>query len=465
MMRLVFLLLVSLPLVAVGNSSADEPTALRELQKVARIDLDEQAPNKPVVGIYLPGATFKEEFLKLLKQFPHLRELEVGGPISAAGFRDIGELKGLQRLIISAESFQNEDMSGLKSLTELQHIRLAHTKIDDAGLKALPGLSSLRALDLSYCEKITDAGMQYLGRHKGLETLDLTRARVTDIQPLAQLTKLRALNLTESNITDAGLKGVTGMSALENLRLWNTKITDMGGRELRQVRTLRTLDLSFTQVTDEGLKDLAALEQLEELKLQGSRVSDGGVAELKPLKDLRCLTLGSSSDFKGTRLAALNDLPSLRELRIHSTRTADWAVGQLGRNPNPNLEKLTLDRSLIEGSGLQALTGLKKLRELELIFCDNLADQHLAALGKFEHLERLNLFATPIRDAGMKHIKGLKQLQYLNLGATKITDAGLDELKEMSGVRELWLISGQKMAITVEARNKLHKALPKLSIR
>ena len=44
---------------------------------------------------------------------------------------------------------------------------------------------------------------------------------------------------------------------------------------------LRYLDLTNTQVTDAGLVHLAGLTKLEELVLDGTQVTDAGVEELK----------------------------------------------------------------------------------------------------------------------------------------------------------------------------------------
>ena len=44
------------------------------------------------------------------------------------------------------------------------------------------------------------------------------------------------------------------------------------------------LDLSFTQVTDAGLKELAGLKQLQVLDLAHTRVTDAGLKELAGLK-------------------------------------------------------------------------------------------------------------------------------------------------------------------------------------
>jgi hypothetical protein len=43
-------------------------------------------------------------------------------------------------------------------------------------------------------------------------------------------------------------------------------------------------------------------------------------------------------------------------------------------------------------------------------------------------LAQVNLYGTPVTDAGLEHLKELKSLTGLNLKGTKVTPKGLDEL-------------------------------------
>ena len=61
---------------------------------------------------------------------------------------------------------------------EVVEINLERTKITDAELVYLSGLSKLQTLQLSYT-RITDAGMMHLEGMTGLKTLGLNDTRVT----------------------------------------------------------------------------------------------------------------------------------------------------------------------------------------------------------------------------------------------------------------------------------------------
>src|SRR5262249_28356701 len=63
------------------------------------------------------------------------------------------------------------------------------------------------------------------------------------------------LDLDHSNVSDAGLRDLTGLDNLVLLGLASTQVTDAGLKELKHFPNLISLDLSDTQVTDVGLKE------------------------------------------------------------------------------------------------------------------------------------------------------------------------------------------------------------------
>ena len=73
---------------------------------------------------------------------------------------------------------------------------------------------------------------------------------------LKVLTELTRLNLSHTEITDAGLGHLEGLTSLTWLDLRDTQITDAGLKHLEGLTNLTTLDLRLTQVTPEGVKKL-----------------------------------------------------------------------------------------------------------------------------------------------------------------------------------------------------------------
>jgi hypothetical protein len=76
--------------------------------------------------------------------------------------------------------------------------------------------------------------------------------------PLNRLTRLKALYLDESNVTDDALAPLAALPTLETLSLRSTEVTDVGLAHLLRIRRLTTLDVSNTRVTP---KAAARLEE------------------------------------------------------------------------------------------------------------------------------------------------------------------------------------------------------------
>ena len=97
----------------------------------------------------------------------------------------------------------------------------------------------------------------------------------------ADLEKAIELNLSSTQITDAGLKEVAKLQSLTVLHLSQTQITDAGLKEVAKLQKLGFLNLSHTQITDEGLREVAKLQKLQWLDLSDTEITEEGVTELK----------------------------------------------------------------------------------------------------------------------------------------------------------------------------------------
>jgi hypothetical protein len=98
-----------------------------------------------------------------------------------------------------------------------------------------------------------------------------------------------------SEITDAGLAHLEGLTQLQSLYLNETQVTDAGLVHLRGLSQLAAfLSLSDTQVSDAGLVHLGGLTQLIYLILDGTQVTDAGLAHLRGLTRLKVLTLDAT---------------------------------------------------------------------------------------------------------------------------------------------------------------------------
>jgi Leucine rich repeat/Leucine Rich repeat len=168
-----------------------------------------------------------------------------------------------------------------------------------AWLRKLLGENFFSEVDavLLYDSDVTDAGLANLEGLSELQTLVLTGTKVTDVglSNLRGLAHLQNLTLSGDTITDAGLVNLSQLPRLQELDLARTNITDAALKHLSGLKQLRTLNLRGTKVTDAGLKHLKGLSQLKQLALTAAKVfSNAGVEELQDALPNCEVTLGLS---------------------------------------------------------------------------------------------------------------------------------------------------------------------------
>ena len=98
----------------------------------------------------------------------------------------------------------------------------------------------------------------------GLWGSDVTDAAV---EPLKGLSQLESLSLGGTKVTGAGLGHLNGLSRLQGLDFVDVQVTGAGLEQLKGLRRLQVLNLSCTEVTDADLEPLKRLSQLRELQL------------------------------------------------------------------------------------------------------------------------------------------------------------------------------------------------------
>ena len=185
------------------------------------------------------------------------------------------------------------DLTGLEHATGLTTLYLWETNIND--ISALSGLTSLTHLELNYTKQLSN--LKPLSSLRNLTKLDLRfRRSVTrsptvprDLSPLRNLTSLEVLNLLYNNIQGSNISALADLTKLKQLNLEGTNITERGlASVLPTLTKLEWLYITRTPVTARVLFNLAVPGGLKRLWMEalGTPLSSGSPAYGRLLTDL-----------------------------------------------------------------------------------------------------------------------------------------------------------------------------------
>ena len=197
---------------------------------------------------------------------------------SLGGTLDLGGADIDDRIDLANTSTRDQDLAKIHVFAGgVDQLDLGGTQITDASLQHVVGLKHLSFLNLSNT-KISDDGLKALRFHdKGYEL------------------HLYEIDLSDTQITDAGLAYLQDFSYLRKLNLSGTAITGSGLHHLNET-ALRKIDLSRTQVDDQGLEFIADYVRLVKNRridfvLEETKVSRQGLDQFR--KEFPGVAVGS----------------------------------------------------------------------------------------------------------------------------------------------------------------------------
>jgi F-box/leucine-rich repeat protein 13 len=179
-----------------------------------------------------------------------------------------------------------------KTCRDMQVICLSGcSRITDQGLKMLMSAKKLQVLNIADCSRVSDAGIRYIVENTSggsLRELNFANCvKISDVTPLRisqHCRNLIHLNISYcENISDTGVELLVQLPMLIDLNLTGCGITDHGIAILRHHKKLKYLDLAeLPDITDDGISKMAnGLNNLETINLSGCEgLTDSGVQVL-----------------------------------------------------------------------------------------------------------------------------------------------------------------------------------------
>jgi hypothetical protein len=130
-----------------------------------------------------------------------------------------------------------------------------------------------------------------------------------------------AVSLREKLTDEMFLKIAPVSEALSSLKLGSTSVTGNAlETELPRMTRLKKLDLSQTQIGDKTLDTIGDLEGLQWLNLWGTQVTDSGLMKLKGLSKLKKIYLWQSQVTQKGAAALKKELPDLEVIFLSRAR-------------------------------------------------------------------------------------------------------------------------------------------------
>lgn len=303
----------------------------------------------------------------------------------------------------------------LGAIKTLREIDFGQRKFNNDAMRYLVDLPDLVEVNLSLVP-ITDDGLKTLVNNKNIEILDLTGVELKDLSPLAQLTKLKSLDLQHCFVTDEKLSFLENLNSIETLILGSTEITDKGVETLARLPRLKSLSLPHCRITDAAVPALINCESLVEIQL--------------------AYQIGNSFDPDESYISkqGLEKLKSAKpHLDIYGTEA--FPIFATVRLRDEDGESIT--RELM-------LDDLLRIHDKSSVTMINLAysildDAQFKPIAQFEKLEELYLGRTWITDDSLAQISTLKHLKALDLTNTRVTDMGAAKLASCTLLEKLYL--------------------------
>jgi internalin A len=364
-----------------------------------------------IVRLYGPGVT--DENLKKLAGLAGLWTLElVDCPVTDAGLKELAPLRKLHILNLTKTKVTG---SGLKYLQYLRSVSLIASPASDLGLRNIADSNEISFLTLQGKE-ITDKSIEGIAKLKNLHRLFLTDAQVSD-EGVAMLTKLPVsqLKLRGSRITDRAIDSlVDAKFTFEWLDLTNTRVTDAGVKRLSAFKKLYFLWLNGTAITDASVKEIARLEKLQSLHLNGTAITDACMREIAGLKQMNVLSLART---KVSHVGVKDLIGSpVQHLDLSYTPVTEETFAQLSRFSRLETVNLT-------GVTPKSWRGLRHLVDKLVLAKSNFSDADIEELPRCA----LDLSGTKVTSAGMAQLAKLK-LRTLSLADTSVKDDGIKHL-------------------------------------
>lgn len=235
------------------------------------------------------------------------------------------------------------------------------TQLQALGGKLKTSGTTVTEVTFNECSKLGEPEFRAIGQLKGLKSLTLynncTNLNDASLLHIAGLTELESLGTDRINVTDEGLKPLAQLKNLRSASFFHTSFgkkgfTGVGFGYLKDCPKLERMTVAGISMGDEGFAAIATITQLKEFSTWHTYQTEGGNDHIAKLTNLKSLRIGQRLPRGAAKPVSLSDasLPKFTKLI--------------------SLETLRIGESRFTPEGLKVLKALPKLKLLNLWECD-----------------------------------------------------------------------------------------------
>lgn len=292
---------------AASNEPSVELTALPDMSTGGAVGGSAQSPDQFV-------ATFTTKDSRLITdadltqlagmspQNEQVTELSLrGAAITKDGLAQLAKLPALRAVDLSGCTLFGPDWAALSAATQLEVLIVENAALDDNSISAIGALVNLKQLNLSRTN-VTDAGFRHLVTLSKLESINCIGMPINGGGFLAFSNKnakspLKEIYVTNTAFGTYGLEHINGIDSLEVFVAGAAGIPEAGLKALRNSKHMRILHLSKNPISDQAVTPiLTGMDELEELDLSDvNLVSDFTLSKLKNHKALKKVVVNSTA--------------------------------------------------------------------------------------------------------------------------------------------------------------------------
>ena len=271
-----------------------------------------------------------------------------------------------------------------------------------------------------------------------LKRLALEGTSVTDLSPIAGLTKIETLSIVATPITD--LSPITNFTNIKQFGLMETNITDLS--PLKNSTNLE--ELSVFNNTLNGLEQLKNADNIKQILIGGNSLLD-----LNPIKGLN----------KAETLLLVEDYSMFMNLSGGTANTKISKTNQVSSvDLTPIKDFTNLKQAMLFGGSFNNLSGIEGATNLETLLLIGELSLPEAESNKLSSKLELSTPTTPIDLTPLNRLKNLQTLMMFGSSYTDLNGLeGLTNLQTLLLIEDLSLMLGMNVS---ELSNELEMFTP-----